>query len=384
MTEDGKGTTRRLRRSKPPRGAALAKRREHEALKQASRAPEVAKKPASIVPEVAPPPPAPAPKKPASVVRRPEAPGAPPTAGITRALPPAPVAPDEATVPAAHLAALRPADALAPPVNENTTVRTKREEPKHRQSKMPSAPGTPHFSGTRGIPPPSAPGSPGARMHESRGMPASAAPPPAAPKPPPAPPVARPDQASGTLAGFVSATRQLFKKFSGAPPEVRITLPTNELSLFKITGLIDDRVALQAATWILFVQAMKSDADLTLAIDSTGGSITAGLSLIDVMLKAKCRVRTHCPRQAQGISSIVLAAGSRGYRTIGRSALITVPGAPGVGDGKTAALLAPRVVAAVAAATGRPAAQVEKDLLKLKAVTPKLAVKHGLADAVAV
>jgi ATP-dependent Clp protease protease subunit len=222
-------------------------------------------------------------------------------------------------------------------------------------------------------------------MHETRGIPASSVqPPPASPAPPkPAAPPA-PDQASGTLAGFVSATRRLINKWTGAPPEVRISLPQGDLKLFKLSGHIDDRLALQAATWMIFVQAMKSDADLTLSIDSTGGSLTAGLSLIDVMLKAKCRIRTHCTRQALGIASIVLAAGSQGFRTISRASLITVPGAPGTGDGKTAAVFSPRVIAAIAAATRRPNVEVEKDLLKLKAVTPKLAVKHGLADAVAV
>lgn len=232
-------------------------------------------------------------------------------------------------------------------------------------------------------------------MHETRGIPASAVHPPAAPaKPPPAPAIppappkpaapAAPDQSSGTLAGFVNATRRLINKWTGAPPEVRISLPQGDLKLFKVSGHIDDRLALQAATWMIFVQAMKADADLTLSIDSTGGSLTAGLSLIDVMLKAKCRIRTHCTRQALGIASIVLAAGSVGFRTISRSSLITVPGAPGTGDGKTAAVFSPRVIAAIAAATRRPNTEVEKDLLKLKAVTPKLAVKHGLADAVAV
>ncbi len=335
---------------------------------------------------------------PSSVIRR--------TTVNPAELPPAlraarPPEPGVETVPAAHLLEPQPATAPGSPVNEPPTAPTRREEipegkltrsPKSRTSEPPAPKKKRPVSEAKrsaapkvreATKPPATPGAPSPRMNETRGIPAAAVAPPQAPPSPP-PPAAPPEPSSGTLAGFVNATRRLINKWTGAPPEVRISLPQGDLKLFKISGHIDDRLALQAATWMLFVQAMKADADLTLSIDSTGGSLTAGLSLIDVMLKAKCRIRTHCVRQAQGIASIVLAAGTPGFRTITRSSLITVPGAPGTGDGKTAAVFSPRVITAIAAATRRTNSEVEKDLLKLKAVTPKLAVKHGLADAVAV
>ncbi|KAF0243609.1 MAG: ATP-dependent Clp protease protease, partial [Planctomycetota bacterium] len=302
-------------------------------------------------------------------------------------------APGDSTVPAAHLLTPRPDTSPGAPPADPPTAPTRRD-PASSRGKRPQSEGRRSASpkvveAEKPRPPQAAPGSPSPRMHESRGIPASAISPTAPAKAPAAPlqkppPEQRPDESSGTLAGFVNATRTLFKRFTSAPPEVRITLPQGDLKLFKLAGEIDDRLALQAATWLIFVQAMKSDADLTIAIDSTGGSITAGLTLIDVMLKAKCRVRTHCSRQALGISSIVLAAGTKGFRTVARTALLSIPGAPMSGDGKTTAVYAPRVVQAFAAATRLSTAQVERELLRLKTVTPKLAVKHGLADAVAV
>lgn len=312
---------------------------------------------------------------------------------------------DNSTVPAAHLLAPQPSAGPGAPPADPPTAPTRREPPvESRPSASPksraSEPATsrrkrPQSEARRSAapkPPPAAPGAPPSRMHESRAMPASAIPPvapakppPAPAKPPPAPEAkARAEESSGTLAGFVSATRRLLDRWTSAPPEVRITLPQGDLKLFKLSGELDDRLALQAATWMLFVQAMKPDSDLTIAIDCTGGSLTAGLSLIDVLLKAKCRVRTHCTRQALGISSMILAAGNKGFRTVVRTAILTVPVPMQGSDGKTVSPSHPKALQAFSAATGRTASQVEKEILKLKSITPKLAVKHGLADAVAV
>jgi len=253
--------------------------------------------------------------------------------------PPPPPAPKGGeTVPAAHLTEPQPADPAAPPPAGSGTRKTRREGNTKK--------GTRKETATR---------------------------------------KSVTDAASQTLAGFVSATRRFLKKFTGAPPEVKIALPRDgDMRLFALAGEIDDRLAMQAATWLLLVQAMKSDADVVITVDSPGGSVTAGLSLIDIMLKSTCRVRTHCARQALGIASIVLAAGTKGYRTLSRSALLSLPGSAMAGDGQTTQFASPRVISAVAAATGRPTAQVEKEILRLKALSPKLAVNHGLADAVGV
>jgi ATP-dependent Clp protease protease subunit len=226
-------------------------------------------------------------------------------------------------------------------------------------------------------------------MHETRGIPAS--PPPQAerrPEPPvpaPEPPPPQREDSGGTLAQFVSATRRFLSRFGSAPPQVRIKLPEEgNLRLFKLAGEIDDRMALQAATWLIFVQTMNPGAEVAITIDSPGGSVAAGLSLIDVMLKSTCRVSTHCPRQALGIASFVLAAGTKGSRTTSASAILSVPGATGSGKGKTAALLPPKFVEMVSKATGRPPREVQGEILKLKTFTPKQAVKYGIADGVGV
>ncbi|MBI2919584.1 MAG: ATP-dependent Clp protease proteolytic subunit [Planctomycetes bacterium] len=278
-------------------------------------------------------------------------------------------APDDGTVPASHLANLQPADAPGAAVADPPTAPTRREETGTRRTEKKRKSRAPQVTSRT------------TREPEVKREP---------PPPPPAPVEKKTrsyaDRATGTLASFVSATRRFLKNFTApAPPEVRITLPkSGDMRLFHLAGELDERLALQAATWLIFVQAMKADADVVMTVDSPGGSITAGLSLIDVMLKATCRVRTHCPRQALGISSIVLAAGTKGYRTLARSALLSVPGSPMAGDGRTTSIASPRVVQAVASATGRTATQVEKEILKLRSLTPKLAVSHGLADAVAV
>jgi len=226
-------------------------------------------------------------------------------------------------------------------------------------------------------PPPPPPPAPAARTAPPPPpSPANAAASPA-PVARPAPPPSAADRESGTLAGFVSATRRLFKKFTGAPPEVRIALPNSELRLFKLHGPLDERLALQAATWLLFVQAMKAEADLVLTIDSASGTLPAALSLADVMSKTTCLVRTHCAGKAIGGSALILACGRRGCRTMSPGASLTLPAASRNGD-----LHSRRFLDALAQATGRPSASVDRDLVRPSPLGPKAAVRLGFADAV--
>lgn len=317
----------------------------------------------------------------------------PPAATVVATTPPAPAAPT-GEIPGPGIVADIKAETPPAPVEverpgepgsgtRRTERRKKTKPPESRTTRTTRAPAP------RPEPPPPPGTPPKTTLHETRGIPAARIEPPA---PPPAAEEQKPpsktrkyiDKAGGTLSDFVSATRRFLKNFTApAPPEVRITLPKDgDIRLFKLSGELDERLVLQASTWMLFVQAMKADADIVLTIDSPGGSVTAGLSLVEVMLKATCRVRTHCARQALGVASLILASGSRGYRTVSPGALLGVPGSPLAGDGRTTAAVSPRVVQAFMKATGKSEDEIRQEVLKLKTVTPKLAVKYGMVDAV--
>jgi ATP-dependent Clp protease protease subunit len=74
---------------------------------------------------------------------------------------------------------------------------------------------------------------------------------------------------------------------------------------------------------LLFLQSQSARDPITLAIDSPGGSVGAGMAIIDTIKSLEPQVHTSCIGQAHGIATIILAAGSRGNRTAVSNATIT-------------------------------------------------------------
>lgn len=65
---------------------------------------------------------------------------------------------------------------------------------------------------------------------------------------------------------------------------------------------------------LLFLQAMDSKKEISMYINSPGGSVTAGLAILDTMKMIKCPVATYCVGQAASMGAILLAAGEKGHR----------------------------------------------------------------------
>ena len=77
---------------------------------------------------------------------------------------------------------------------------------------------------------------------------------------------------------------------------------------------IDDMVANLAIAQMLFLQNENSSQDITMYINSPGGSVTAGLAIYDTMQILKCDVQTYCVGQAASMGAVLLAAGTAGKR----------------------------------------------------------------------
>ncbi len=77
---------------------------------------------------------------------------------------------------------------------------------------------------------------------------------------------------------------------------------------------IDDNVANLVTAQLLFLEAEDPDKDISLYINSPGGSITAGLAIYDTMQFVKNDVTTICLGQAASMGALLLAAGSAGKR----------------------------------------------------------------------
>lgn len=77
---------------------------------------------------------------------------------------------------------------------------------------------------------------------------------------------------------------------------------------------IDDTVANLIIAQLLFLQSDDNKKDISVYINSPGGSITAGLAIYDTMRFVKPDVCTYCIGQAASMGSLILAAGQKGKR----------------------------------------------------------------------
>lgn len=77
---------------------------------------------------------------------------------------------------------------------------------------------------------------------------------------------------------------------------------------------INDQVANAVVAQLLFLETDNPDADISLYINSPGGSVTAGMAIYDTMNYIKCPVRTVCVGMAASMGAFLLMAGEKGKR----------------------------------------------------------------------
>ncbi len=81
-----------------------------------------------------------------------------------------------------------------------------------------------------------------------------------------------------------------------------------------LTGPIDDNISNLIVAQLLFLESEDPKADISLYINSPGGSVTAGLSVLDTMNFVKPSVSTLCVGQAASMGAVLLSAGAKGKR----------------------------------------------------------------------
>ena len=81
-----------------------------------------------------------------------------------------------------------------------------------------------------------------------------------------------------------------------------------------VGGEVEDGMANAIVAQLLFLQAADSEKEISMYINSPGGSVTAGLAILDTMRMLKCPVATYCVGQAASMGAILLAAGEKGRR----------------------------------------------------------------------
>src|SRR5262245_19756502 len=75
---------------------------------------------------------------------------------------------------------------------------------------------------------------------------------------------------------------------------------------------IDDTVANLVVAQMLFLESEDPDREISLYINSPGGSVTAGMAIYDTMQFVRCPVTTFCIGQCASMAAVLLAAGTKG------------------------------------------------------------------------
>src|SRR2546428_5184765 len=97
---------------------------------------------------------------------------------------------------------------------------------------------------------------------------------------------------------------------------------------------LDDDVANVVIAQMLFLESEDPDKDISLYINSPGGSITAGLAIYDTMQYVKPQVSTTCMGMAASMGALLLAAGAKGKRfSLPHSRIMIHQPSGGVGRG---------------------------------------------------
>ena len=77
---------------------------------------------------------------------------------------------------------------------------------------------------------------------------------------------------------------------------------------------IDDELANLVIAQLLFLEAEDPDRDISIYVNSPGGSVTSGLAILDTMCFVKPQISTFCVGQAASMAAVLLAAGQPGKR----------------------------------------------------------------------
>ncbi|GGH75575.1 ATP-dependent Clp protease proteolytic subunit [Compostibacillus humi] len=152
---------------------------------------------------------------------------------------------------------------------------------------------------------------------------------------------------------------------------------------------IDDNVANSIVAQLLFLEAEDPDKDISLYINSPGGSITAGMAIYDTMNFIKPDVSTICIGMAASMGAFLLAAGKKGkrYALPNSEIMIHQPLGGAQGQATDIEIHARRIIEIkkrmnqiLAEKTGQPLEVIERDTERDNFMTAQKSVEYGLID----
>ncbi len=158
-----------------------------------------------------------------------------------------------------------------------------------------------------------------------------------------------------------------------------------------ISGEIDDATANTVVAELIYLEAKNPDKDISIYINSPGGSVTAGMAIYDTMQYVKCDVSTICVGLAASMGAFLLTAGTKGKRFClpNSEVMIHQPLGGAQGQASDIEITANHIIATkkkmikmLSENSGQPISKVEKDVDRDYFMTADEAVAYGLVDKV--
>ncbi|MCE9619483.1 MAG: ATP-dependent Clp protease proteolytic subunit [Planctomycetes bacterium] len=160
-----------------------------------------------------------------------------------------------------------------------------------------------------------------------------------------------------------------------------------------VGGQVSDMMANLVVAQLLFLANEDQKSDIHLYVNSPGGSVTAGLAIVDTMKFVPCNICTYIIGQAASMGSVIACSGTKGKRFALPNAenLMHQPLIAGVLEGQATDLeiearhilrMRDQLYEIYSKATGRTVAQIAEDCERNNWLTAKEMVNYGLIDGV--
>ena len=158
-----------------------------------------------------------------------------------------------------------------------------------------------------------------------------------------------------------------------------------------LVGPVNDMTANLVVAQLLFLEAENPDKDISLYINSPGGSVTAGMAIYDTMQFIKPDVSTLCIGQAASMGSLLLTAGAKGKRYCLPNSRVMIHQPLGGFQGQASDIeihakeilyLREKLNGILASHTGQPVKTIERDTDRDNFMSAEQSVAYGLVDKV--
>ena len=161
--------------------------------------------------------------------------------------------------------------------------------------------------------------------------------------------------------------------------------------IIMLTGEVNDAMASVVVAQLLYLEGQDPEKDISVYINSPGGSVTSGLAIYDTMQYIRCDVSTICMGMAASMGAFLLSAGTKGKRFALPNSDIMIHQPSGGAQGQATDILIhanhiartkKKLNEILAERTGQPLEVIERDTERDNFMSAQEAADYGLVDKV--